>query len=186
MGARSHCVSPSSCHVRALPTHRALADFYRNMAPTMCAPGIGAIEADLHITSSVSSTLAVTLYVLGIAIGPMFMSPLSEIYGRMPVYHAASLVFVAFTIGNALSQSLAQFLVFRFLSGCAGGTPMALGGGTIADITTIETRAAAMALFSMGPLAGPVSLSSNYFRKCLNNSSFRCSDQSLEALSQQG
>ncbi|KAF7125723.1 hypothetical protein CNMCM5793_002016 [Aspergillus hiratsukae] len=128
----------------------------RNMAPTMCAPGIRAIEADLNITSRVASTLAVTLYVLGIAIGPMLMSPLSEIYGRVPIYHAANIMFVVFILGNALSHNLAQFLVFRFLSGCAGGTPMALGGGTIADITTIQKRAVAMALFSMGPLAGPV------------------------------
>jgi MFS family permease len=123
----------------------------------MCAPGIKEIEADLNIASSVASTLAVTLYVLGIAIGPMFMSPLSEIYGRVPIYHAANVIFVAFILGNARSQTLAHFLVFRFLSGCAGGTPMALGGGTIADITTIQKRAVAMALFSMGPLAGPVS-----------------------------
>ncbi|KAL4770348.1 major facilitator superfamily domain-containing protein [Aspergillus nidulans var. acristatus] len=127
-----------------------------NMAPTMCAPGITAIEADLHIGSTIASTLAVTLYVLGIAIGPMFMSPLSELYGRAPVYHAANMMFVAFIVGSALSQNLAQFLVFRFFSGCAGGTPMALGGGTIADITTVQKRAVAMALFSMGPLAGPV------------------------------
>ncbi|KAL3466174.1 major facilitator superfamily domain-containing protein [Aspergillus heterothallicus] len=127
-----------------------------NMAPTMCAPGIQDIAADLDITSSTVSTLAITLYVLGLAIGPMFMSPLSEIYGRVPVYHTASLVFVAFVIGSALSRTAAQFMVFRFISGCAGGTPMALGGGTIADITTIEQRATSMALFSMGPLAGPV------------------------------
>ncbi|GAQ06152.1 uncharacterized transporter C1529.01 [Aspergillus lentulus] len=127
-----------------------------NMAPTMCAPGISGISADLGMTSSAVSTLAITLYVLGLAIGPMFMSPLSEVYGRVPVYHAANIIFVAFIIGNALSRNVAQFLVFRFISGCAGGTPMALGGGTIADITTIEQRAVAMALFSMGPLAGPV------------------------------
>lgn len=77
------------------------------MAPTMCAPGISVIEADLRITSSIASTLAVTLYILGIAIGPMFTSSLSEIYGRTPVYHAASLVFVAFVISNVLSQNLA-------------------------------------------------------------------------------
>ncbi|KAL4993430.1 major facilitator superfamily domain-containing protein [Aspergillus recurvatus] len=130
--------------------------FITNMASTMCAPGIREIEADLNIASSVDSTLAVTLYVFGVAIGPMFMSPLSEIYGRVPVYHAANIIFAAFVLGNALSQSLAQFLIFRFLSGCAGGTPMALGGGTIADITTVQKRAVAMALFSMGPLAGPV------------------------------
>ncbi|KAL2855324.1 putative MFS transporter [Aspergillus pseudoustus] len=127
-----------------------------NMAPTMCAPGIQDIAADLDITSTTVSTLAITLYVLGIAIGPMFMSPLSEIYGRVPIYHAANVIFVAFIVGSALSQTAAQFMVFRFISGCAGGTPMALGGGTIADITTIQQRAASMALFSMGPLAGPV------------------------------
>ncbi|KAL3496827.1 major facilitator superfamily domain-containing protein [Aspergillus germanicus] len=127
-----------------------------NMAPTMCAPGIQDIAADLNITSSTVSTLAITLYVLGLAIGPMFMSPLSEIHGRVPIYHASSVIFVAFIIGSALSQNPAQFMVFRFISGCAGGTPMALGGGTIADITTIEQRAASMALFSMGPLSGPV------------------------------
>lgn len=129
----------------------------------MCAPGISGISADLDITSSAVSTLAITLYVLGLAIGPMFMSPVSEVYGRVPVYHAANIIFVAMIIGSALSWNLAQFLVFRFISGCAGGTPMALGGGTIADITTIEQRAVAMAFFSMGPLAGPVCVIMNSF-----------------------
>jgi MFS family permease len=128
----------------------------------MCAPGSKDIAADLHITSTVVSTLTVTLYVLGIAIGPMFMSPLSEIFGRVPVYHGATTTFVAFIIGTALSKTTAQFMVFRFLSGCAGGTPMALGGGTIADITNIQQRAFAMALFSMGPLAGPVGVISSF------------------------
>lgn len=77
------------------------------MAPTMCAPGIKEIEADLNITSSVASTLAVILYVLGIAIGLMFMSPLSEIYGRVPIYYAANFIFIAFILSNALSQTLA-------------------------------------------------------------------------------
>ncbi|KAJ5915839.1 MFS transporter [Penicillium verhagenii] len=127
-----------------------------NMAPTMCAPGVAQIAADLHITSTVVSTLAITLYVLGISIGPMFTSPLSEIYGRVPVYHGTMFVFVMFIIGDALSKTTAQYMVFGFISGCAGGTPMALGGGSIADLTTIQERAMAMALFSLGPLAGPV------------------------------
>ncbi|KAJ5401297.1 uncharacterized protein N7487_007193 [Penicillium crustosum] len=126
------------------------------MAPTMCAPGAKDIAADLHITSTVVSTLTVTIYVLGIAIVPMFMSPLSEMYGRVPVYHTAMAIFVTFIIGNALSKTTAQFMIFRFISGCAGGTLMALGGGTIADLTSVQQRAVAMALFSMGPLAGPV------------------------------
>jgi len=47
-------------------------------------------------------------------------------------------------------------MVFRFISGCAGGTPLALGGGTIADLTSLKQRASAMTLFSLGPLTGPV------------------------------
>lgn len=91
------------------------------------------------------------------AIAPLIMSPISELYGRMPVYHATNLIFVAFVVGSALSKNLAQFMVFRFISGCAGGTPLALGGGTIADLTLPEKRAPAAALFSLGPLTGPVS-----------------------------
>lgn len=124
----------------------------------MCAPGVAEIAADLHITSTVVSTLAITLYVLGISIGPMFTSPLSEIYGRVPVYHGTTFIFVIFIIGGALSKTTTQYMVFRFISGCAGGTPMALGGGSIADLSTVQQRAMAMALFSLGPLAGPVSL----------------------------
>lgn len=124
----------------------------------MCVPGTNAFAAEFHITSSSVSTLAVTIYVLGMAIGPMVTSPLSETYGRLPVYHSTNLVFLAFLIGCALSRNLAQFMVFRFISGLAGGTPMALGGGTIADVTRPEGRSVAMALFSLGPLTGPVSL----------------------------
>lgn len=127
------------------------------MTPTMCVPGINAIAAEFHITSASVSTLALTIYVLGMAIGPMVMSPLSETYGRLPVYHATNSIFIAFLIGCALSHNLAEFMVFRFVSGFAGGTPMALGGGTIADVTSLQERSLAMALFSLGPLTGPVS-----------------------------
>lgn len=130
---------------------------HRNMAPTMCVPGTKAFSAEFHITSPSVSTLAITIYVLGLAIGPMVTSPLSEIYGRLPVYHGTNVVFLAFLIGCALSHSLAEFMVFRFISGFMGGTPMALGGGTIADVTRPEGRSTAMALFSLGPLTGPVS-----------------------------
>ncbi|GAB1313401.1 hypothetical protein MFIFM68171_03611 [Madurella fahalii] len=130
--------------------------FITNLAPTICAPSVSGLVADLNITSETVSTLAITLYVLGIAVGPMVISPLSEVYGRLPVYHVANLVFVAFVIGNALSTNVAQFVVFRFISGCAGGVPMALGGGSIADLTHVSNRGLAMTFFSLGPLIGPV------------------------------
>ncbi|KAI0394203.1 fluconazole resistance protein 1 [Xylariaceae sp. FL0594] len=127
-----------------------------NMGPTTCAPGIAFIASDLGITSSVVSTLAITLYVLGLGIGPMLISPLSEVYGRLPVYHVTNLLFILFMIGNALVRNAPGFLVLRFLSGFVGGAPLAIGGGTIADVTAPAERGAALGVFSLGPLLGPV------------------------------
>lgn len=131
-------------------------DANRNLAPTICAPGIGDIITDFNITSETVSTLAITIYILGVALGPMAISPLSEVYGRLPVYHIANFIFVAFVIGHALSNNIVQFIIFRFISGCAGGVPMALGGGSIADLTPLSQRVMAMTIFSLGPLTGPV------------------------------
>jgi MFS family permease len=122
----------------------------------MYAPGIGSIVADLHISSERITTLAITLYVLGIAVGPILVSPLSEVYSRLPVYYASNLVFVAFIIGNTLSANVAEFLVFRFISGYASSVPIALGGGSIADLTPLAQRGLAITLFSLGPLTGPI------------------------------
>ncbi|KAK4234690.1 major facilitator superfamily domain-containing protein [Achaetomium macrosporum] len=127
-----------------------------NLAPAICAPGINGIAVDLDIHSEVVSTLAITFYVLGLAVGPMVISPLSEVYGRLPVYHVSNLVFVALVVGNALSNTVGPFLVCRFISGCAGGVPMALGGGSIADLTHLPKRSLAMTLFSLGSLTGPI------------------------------
>lgn len=123
----------------------------------MVAPGIDGVLADFNVNSSAISSLAVTIFLLGLALGPMFLSSMGERYGRLPMYHAANIVFIAFMIGNALSKNIAQFMVFRFISGCAGGIPLAMGGGTIADVTPPANRGFATALFSLGPLAGPVS-----------------------------
>ncbi|KAL9127160.1 MAG: hypothetical protein Q9217_003913 [Psora testacea] len=127
-----------------------------NMATTMVAPGIDGVLADFNVSSSAISSLAVTIFLLGLALGPIFLSSLGEVYGRLPVYHAANIVFIAFMIANALSKNIAQFMIFRFISGCAGGMPLAMGGGTIADVTLPAKRGFATALFSLGPLAGPV------------------------------
>lgn len=132
-----------------------------NMAPTMCVPGAPVFLHEFHVTSSTVAQLAITIYVLGLAVGPMILSPLSEAYGRLPIYHASNLLFLIFLVGCGVSRNVAEFMVFRFISGCMGGVPMPLGGATIADLLRMEQRPVAMALFSLGPLTGPVSLSPN-------------------------
>ncbi|KAL4786577.1 major facilitator superfamily domain-containing protein [Aspergillus varians] len=129
---------------------------YANLAATMFAPGAAELIQEFRVTNSTVAAFTVSIYVLGFALGPLILAPLSELYGRLKIYHGCNLVYFAFTAGCAFSTNIAMFLVFRFICGCAASGPMSMGGGTVADVTSQEKRGRAMALFAMGPLLGPV------------------------------
>lgn len=122
----------------------------------MFAPAVPDVMADFHSTNATIGTLVVSIYILGYCFGPLFIAPLSEIYGRSPVYHATNVMFVIFTICCAVSKSLGMLIAFRFLAGAMGSTPLTIGGGTMSDMFKTEERGAAMAIWSIGPLLGPV------------------------------
>jgi hypothetical protein len=102
---------------------------YSNLAAVMFAPGAPDLVADFHITNTMVATLTVSIYILGFVIGPFFLASLSEIYGRLRLYHICNVVYLAFMVGCALSTNTAMFLVFRFICGCAASGPMTIGGG---------------------------------------------------------
>ena len=112
--------------------------------------------ADFHTTNATIGTLTVTIYLLGFALGPLMVAPLSELYGRLIIYHVCNGLFLVFTIACAVSTNVGMFLAFRFITGCAGSAPLTIGGGTVSDVIPQEKRGAAMAIFAVGPLLGPV------------------------------
>lgn len=112
--------------------------------------------ATFGVTSKVLAGLVVSIYILGFAIGPLIIAPMSELYGRFMVYNVCNVLFVILTIACAVSNSMGMLIAFRILAGMAGAAPLTIGGGTIADIFPTEQRAGAMAIWSMGPLLGPV------------------------------
>lgn len=130
----------------------------RNLAAVIFAPGADALSDDFGITNSVVAAMTITIYVLGFALGPLFISPMSEIYGRLPIYHVGNFAYLGFTVGCALSTKTGMFLAFRFIAGCVAASPMTIGGGTVADLYEPKERGRAMALFGAGPLLGPVSV----------------------------
>lgn len=122
----------------------------------MFAPGAHQLAVEFAVTNDTVAAMTVSLYVLGFALGPLVLAPLSEVYGRQTIYTLCNLGFIAFIFGCAFSTNVSMFLAFRFIAGCAASGPMSVGGGTIADLTSPEERGKAMALFSSGPLLGPV------------------------------
>jgi MFS family permease len=90
--------------------------------------------AEFHSNNELIEGFVVSVYVLGFAFGPLIVAPLSEMYGRMPIYHICSALYLVFTIICAVSVNMDMLIVFRFLAGSVGAAPLALGGGTIADV----------------------------------------------------
>lgn len=122
----------------------------------MFAPGVEDVMIEFHSTSTMLASFVVSVYILGYCVGPLFVAPLSEMYGRVPVYHVSNVLFIIFTIACAVSTSMPMLIVFRFFAGVMGSTPLSIGGGTFGDMFRVEERGAAVAVWSMGPLLGPV------------------------------
>ncbi len=131
-------------------------DSSRPFAAAILAPSIPQILDDFHQPTQLSlGDFAVSTYTLGFAIGPLLLSPLSELYGRLIIYHICGVLYVFFTVGGALATSLNMLIGFRFLAGCAGSAPLTIGGGSIADMMGPEKRGAAMSIQAFGGMMGP-------------------------------
>lgn len=130
--------------------------FVTPLASSMFAPGVPQLMHEFESDNVELASFVVSVYVLGFAVGPLVFAPLSEIYGRLHIYHLCNVCFLAFLVACAKSTNLNMLIGFRFLSGVFGSAPLTNGGGTIADIFVQEKRGLAMSLFAMGPIVGPV------------------------------
>ncbi|PLB39031.1 MFS transporter [Aspergillus candidus] len=129
--------------------------FISPVASSMVAPALQSLAADLKIHDEVVIQMALSIFVLAYAVGPLFLGPLSEIYGRVIVLQLANLVYLVFNIGCAVSQTTTQLIVCRFFSGLGGSAPLAVGGGLLSDCFHPEERGKSIAIYSLAPLLGP-------------------------------
>ena len=128
---------------------------------------------EFHEKSEPIATLGVTMYLVGLACGSLILAPLSEIYGRRPVYVGSLLFFCLMVLPCALATGLPEILVVRWfgyvdililstkcsltsISALAGAAMISNSPGTVADITTETYRALAFSIWSIGPMNGPV------------------------------
>lgn len=107
-------------------------------------------------SSQIVATLGVSLFVLGFAIGPLLWAPLSELYGRQYLFFGTYAMLTAFNAGAAGANNMAALIVFRFLAGTFGASPLTNAGGVIADMFDANERGLATSLFAAAPFLGPV------------------------------
>ncbi|KAJ6781083.1 hypothetical protein PWT90_03064 [Aphanocladium album] len=130
--------------------------FISPLASSIFAPAIDQIMKEFKSNSPELASFIVSVYVIGYCFGPLLIAPLSEIYGRSPLYHICNVLFVIFSVACALAPNLGALIAFRFLAGLGASCPMAIGAGTIADVTAPEIRGKVMAAWLYGPIFGPI------------------------------
>ncbi|KAH0838843.1 MFS polyamine transporter [Lanmaoa asiatica] len=148
--------------------------FISPVSSSMVAPATDQVAAQFGIHSGVVIAFTTSIFLLAygkssftqrfafvfdvkwVAVAPLFLGPLSEIYGRSRVLQLANLWYLAWNLACGFAQNESQLLGFRFLAGIGGSAPLAIGGGVLGDCWRAEERGQAVAVYSLAPLLGPV------------------------------
>ena len=133
----------------------AAALFMENMDSTVIATSLPAIAADIS-TSPLTLKLAITSYLLSLAIFIPASGWTADRFGARNVFSVAIAVFMIGSIGCALSSSVMHFVIARTLQGLGGAmmTPV----GRLVLLRSIDKSALvnAMAWVTVPALVGPV------------------------------
>jgi EmrB/QacA subfamily drug resistance transporter len=140
---------------RIVPLIIAVALFMENMDSTVIATSLPAIAADIG-TNPLALKLALTSYLLSLAVFIPMSGWTADRFGARTVFAAAIAVFMLGSIGCAMASSLSDFVIARILQGMGGAmmTPV----GRLVLVRTIDKRELvnAMAWVTVPALVGPV------------------------------
>jgi MFS family permease len=129
---------------------------HSSLSSSVFAPGILQVMDEFNSSNDALASFIVSVYVIGYAFGPLLIAPMSEIYGRSPLYFVCTTLFAIFSVACALAPTVSALIIFRLFAGLAGSCPLTAAAGTIADIIPYERRGRVMAVWGVGPLLGPI------------------------------
>lgn len=85
----------------------------------------------------------------------MLLGPLSEFYGRRPVYLVSFSFFLIWLVPSAVAKNIETMLIARFLDGLSGSAFLSVAGGTVGDMFNREQLQAPMLVYTASPFVGP-------------------------------
>jgi len=135
--------------------------FNRIMVSTIMAPALPLIARELKMTST-QAAMAMSIYTLATAFGPLVAGPLSEVYGRASILHTSNVWFLAWNIVCGFAKTKEILISARFLAGFGASSIFALAGGVLGDIWSPEQRGRSLGVFlaipvlaaAVGPIIG--------------------------------
>ena len=108
------------------------------LASSMFTPGIDQMAESLKVPRN-SVIACQTGFVIMLGIGPLILAPLSETFGRKPLYLTCFTAFTLLQLPTALSRNLPLLITMRVVAGFFGSVSIANGGGSISDMVCIRS-----------------------------------------------
>ena len=137
------------------PLILAVALFMEQMDSTVIATSLPAIASDLG-TSPVALKLAVTAYLVALAIFIPISGWMSDRFGAKNVFRAAIVVFALGSIACAFAGSIHAFVLARFFQGIGGSMMTPVGRLLLVRSTPRNQLVSAMAWLTIPALVGPI------------------------------
>ncbi|MDE1159642.1 MAG: DHA2 family efflux MFS transporter permease subunit [Neorhizobium sp.] len=140
---------------RIIPMILAVALFMEQMDSTVIATALPTIATDLGV-SPITLKLALTAYMVALAMFIPISGWMADKFGAKKIFRLAILIFVVGSICCAMSGSLLEFVVSRFLQGMGGSMMTPVGRLVLLRTNKRSELVSAMALFTIPALVGPL------------------------------
>lgn len=126
----------------------------------MYVPGLPAMAVELHTTAS-ATQLTLTACLVGLALGQLFVGPISDARGRRRPVLIGMTLYTAASVLCALAPSIWLLIPLRLVQGAAGGAGMVIATAAVRDrgqngTATARLFAALMVVNGIAPIAAPV------------------------------
>lgn len=122
------------------------------LTATIYFPLLPLLRAQFH-ASAQAINLTLTLYIVFQAISPVVFGPLSDTYGRRPVFLVTLVLYTVGNLGLALNKhSYAVLLVLRAVQSLGASAAYAISFGVVADVCVPSER---------GRMLGPIGMALN-------------------------
>lgn len=141
--------------LRLTPLILAVALFMENMDSTVISTSLAAIAHDIG-TEPIALKLALTAYMVALAIFIPVSSWMADRFGARNVFRWAMIVFVIGSVCCAVSNSLLTFVLSRFLQGMGGAMMTPVARLVLVRVTPRHQLVDAMAWLSIPGLIGPI------------------------------
>ncbi|PWN88270.1 MFS general substrate transporter [Acaromyces ingoldii] len=111
-------------------------------------------QEEFHTGEQVSR-LPFVFYVMVWGVGTLFLVPLSDLYGRKPIFIASCALWVIWHVGAARANNMATLTVTRAFAGLVGTATLAVGGSYAVEAAQGLVVAKGIVIYSCGVFLGP-------------------------------